>query len=46
MYSACGCPVKVKVKRIGDRTERTSELPVMFPDDPTVVTLISQLMRW
>ena len=46
MYSACGCPVKVMVKRIGDRTERTSELPVMFPDDPAVVTLITQLMRW
>ena len=46
MYSACGCPVKVKVKRIGDRTERTSELPVMFPDDPAVVDLITQLMRW
>ena len=46
MYSACGCPVKVMVKRIGERTARTKELPVMFPDDPSVVTLIGRLMQW
>jgi hypothetical protein len=46
IYSACGCPVKVKVKRVGDRTERTKELPVMFPDDPAAVQVISTLMRW
>jgi hypothetical protein len=46
IYSACGCPVKVKVKRVGDRTERTQELPVMFPDDPAAVQVISTLMRW
>jgi hypothetical protein len=46
IYSACGCPVKVKCQRIGDRTMRTTELPVIFPDDPSVVTLITQLMRW
>lgn len=46
IYSACGCPVKVKCQRIGDRTIRTRELPVIFPDDPSAVTLISRLMRW
>ena len=46
IYSACGCPIKATVKRVGERTERTKELPVMFPDDPAVVTLITQLMRW
>ena len=46
MYSACGCPVKAMVRREGDRTVRTKELPVIFPDDPTVVTVITRLMRW
>jgi hypothetical protein len=46
IYSACGCPVKVKCQRVGDRTMRTKELPVIFPDDPSAVTLISRLMRW
>jgi len=46
IYSACGCPVKVMVRRVGERTVRTKELPVMFPDDPAVVTLIARLMRW
>ena len=46
IYSACGCPVKVMVKREGERTMRTKELPVMFPDDPAVVDKISRLMLW
>jgi hypothetical protein len=46
IYSACGCPVKVRVKREGDRTVRTSDLPVIFPDDPAVVEVIARLMRW
>lgn len=46
IYSACGCPVKVMCRRVGDRTLRTKDLPVIFPDDPSVVTLITQLMRW
>lgn len=46
LYSACGCPVKVKCRRAGDRTVRTKDLPVIFPDDPSVVVLIHQLMRW
>ena len=56
-YSACGCPVKAMVHRQGDRTIRTAskrldgsardaDLPVMFPDDPAVVGVISRLMRW
>jgi len=45
-HSSCGCPVKVMVKRDGERTARTKDLPVMFPDDPAVVTLIAKLMRW
>jgi hypothetical protein len=46
IYSACGCPVKAMVKREGERTVRTKELPVMFPDDPAVLTIISRLMQW
>lgn len=46
IYSACGCPVKVKVKRAGDKTLRTSDTPVIFPDDPAAVVTISRLMRW
>jgi hypothetical protein len=46
IYSACGCPVKVMCRRVGDRTERTRDLPVIFPDDPAVVEVIKRLMRW
>lgn len=46
VYSTCGCPVKVMVRREGDRTKRTKELPVIFPDDPTVASVITSLMRW
>jgi hypothetical protein len=46
VYSACGCPVKVKSRRVGDRIVRTSEMPVMFPDDHGVVQVIGQLLRW
>ena len=46
VYSACGCPVKAMVQRVGDRTARTKELPVLFPDDPSAVQVISRLMRW
>ena len=45
-YSACGCPVKVMARRVNDTTKRTKELPVIFPDDPEVVTVISQLAGW
>ena len=46
IYSACGCPVKAMVRRVGDRTVRTKDLPVLFPDDPAAVAVISRLMRW
>ena len=46
LYSACGCPVKVMAMRVGDKTVRTRNLPVMFPDDPAVVTVINRVMRW
>jgi hypothetical protein len=46
IYSACGCPVKVMCRREGDRTVRTKEMPVIFPDDPAVVEVIKRLMRW
>jgi len=46
IYSACGCPVKVFAKRVGDRTARVSETPVIFPDDPAAVSLITRLMKW
>jgi hypothetical protein len=46
LYSACGCPVKVTAKRVGDSTVRTKELPVIFPDDPAVASMINRLMGW
>ena len=46
VYSACGCPVKAMVRRVGDRTVRSKDLPVLFPDDPQAVAVISHLMRW
>ena len=46
IYSACGCPVHVLAKRVGDRTVRVKDTPVIFPDDPAAVTLIARLMRW
>lgn len=46
IYSACGCPVKAKVRRVGERTMRTQDTPVMFPDDPAVLVVISRVMGW
>ena len=46
MYSACGCPVKVITRRDGDRTVRTKDLPVIFPDDPAAVSVIERVMGW
>ena len=46
IYSACGCPVKLFAKRVGDRTVRVSDKPVIFPDDPAAVAIITKLMRW
>ena len=45
-YSACGCPVHVQVKRVGNTTARVKDLPVLFPDDPAVVVVIKRLMGW
>jgi hypothetical protein len=45
IYSACGCPVKIMVRRAGEAMVRTSELPVIFPDDPAAVSLINRLLR-
>ncbi len=46
VYSACGCPVKVMCRRAGERTVRTKNTPVIFPDDPAAVSTISNLMKW
>ena len=46
VYSACGCPVKVLVRREGERTQRVKDTPVIFPDDPDVVRTIAGLMKW
>jgi hypothetical protein len=46
IYSACGCPVHVQTKRVGDRTIRVKDTPVIFPDDPAAVALITRFMRW
>jgi hypothetical protein len=45
-YSACGCPVNIMARRVGEKTVRTKELPVIFPDDPGVASTISRLMGW
>jgi len=46
IYSACGCPVKTTVRRVGERTARSSDRPVMFPDDPQAMAVITSLMKW
>lgn len=46
LYSACGCPVKVMARRDGERTMRTKDLPVIFPDDPAAVSVIERVMGW
>jgi hypothetical protein len=46
IFSACGCPVKAMVKRVGERTQRTTDTPVMFPDDPDALKTIARFMRW
>ncbi len=46
LYSACGCPVKVMALRVGEKTVRTSNVPVIFPDDPAVASAIQRIMRW
>jgi hypothetical protein len=46
IYSACGCPVKVMAKRVGQTTVRTKDLPVIFPDDRPVAAAIARLMGW
>jgi hypothetical protein len=46
VYSACGCPVKAMVRRTGEKTVRTKDLPVIFPDDPAALALIARLMGW
>jgi hypothetical protein len=32
--------------RNGNRTPRTKDTPVIFPDDPEAVTVIRKLMGW
>src|SRR5215813_4174950 len=46
IYSACGCPVKVMCRRVGERPVRTKDTPVIFPDDPAAVSTILNLMKW
>ncbi len=46
IYSMCGCPVKAKVRRVGETTLRSTNSPVMFPDDPEALRMIHTLMGW
>lgn len=46
VYSSCGCPVKVEVRREGEAAVRTKDTPVIFPDDPAVARTIGGLMGW
>jgi hypothetical protein len=45
-YSTCGCPVKVKARRAGERVVRTSEMPLLFPDDPQAMVTINGFFKW
>lgn len=45
-YSTCGCPVKVPARRVGDRIVRTSDMPVLFPDDPQAMVTINNYLKW
>jgi hypothetical protein len=45
-YSSCGCPVKVMAKRQGNKTVRTKDLPVIFPDDRAVALTVARLFGW
>ncbi len=46
IYSSCGCPVKAMARRQGDKTVRTKDTPVIFPDDLAVAATINKLMGW
>ena len=46
IYSTCGCPVRTRVKRVGNTTVRPNDWPVMFPDDPDAMRVINGLMGW
>jgi hypothetical protein len=45
-YSTCGCPVKVMARRVDEKTVRTSDQPVIFPDDSGAAATIARLMGW
>lgn len=46
LYSTCGCPVKAPMRRAGERILRIGESPVMFPDDPEVMSVLGGLLGW
>ena len=46
IFGICGRSVKTKVRRTGESTARITDLPVMSPDDPEVMRVISQMMGW
>ena len=46
VYSACGCPIKVKCRRDGERTVRIDTTQLLFPDDPAAMQIINALMKW
>ncbi len=46
IYSACGCPVHVKFVRYGNRCILQNTSNVFFPDDPEVITILRNLMKY
>ena len=42
-YSACGCPVKVVVRRVGE-VGSCEAISVIFPEDPAVAAMIARSM--
>ena len=46
IYSACGCPVHAKFIRNGKRTYIQNNDSVIFPDDPGLITILHNLMKY
>jgi hypothetical protein len=46
LYSTCDCPVKARMRRVGDKTVRSKDFSILFPDDPIAAKTITHLMGW
>ncbi len=46
IYSACGCPVHAKFMRHGNRSVIQNNNSVIFPDDPGIIPILRNLMKY